>query len=479
MTTETKTKPKPKPKPKAAESPKPAPKPKRKKVISSSDGRPVLYDGVETIVASGESAATVELAKDFLGWTVEGPEDKWEGDFLLRSAEGKVRCLNNVANRPLSMPNVLTLRQTILTKQWELNGEPLIIGRTGLVLNAQHRLIALVLAEEERLADPHWKAYWKTPCTIDVVITTGIEETDKVVNTLDTARPRSLTDVLFRSPFFAGMRSSHKKTICRVADYAIRFAWHRTGAGVDAYAPRRTHTESLQFVDKHPRLLEAVRHVYEEDDGNKIGRYVPAGTAAGLLYLMAASESDPKAYAKKRTESGLDFRHWDKACEFFTVLASGDYTQLKSVRDAVGGLANEHTGQAGTVAEKLAILMLAWNWMVVNEFKEPPAKALILEYATKDDVTSLASKPDVAGIDLGDPKAAMDAQKDNPSDYSPILVKSAEAEAEDQAEDEDDDMGFPPDEDEDEGGDHVPTPEEINERKALVLKERGQVHGGD
>src|SRR5690606_8050237 len=123
------------------------------------------------------------------------------------------RCHNNIRNRDIDKIKVSELVQEILRGHWVMNCESLIIGVTGIVLNGQHTLIALVLATqqwEEVGKDSQIREVWPNKPTIDKLIVFGASEEDKVVNTMDTAKPRSLGDVIFRSDYFADAKRADK-----------------------------------------------------------------------------------------------------------------------------------------------------------------------------------------------------------------------------------------------------------------------------
>lgn len=364
--------------------------------------REILYPNPTSDVCRGDTAITAEDAKQLLGWE----EVSEGGGHYVREvyalAKVRVRCTNNVTNRPLYKSVVQTLKQEILRRRWQFNGEAIIIGKTGLLLNGQHTLLALVLANLEWEADQErWSDYWTTPPTIDKVVTSGVDEGDATVNTMDTCKPRSLTDVLCRSEYFSTLKDNERRSAARMTDYAVRLLWYRTGAGLDAFAPRRTHAESLAFLDAHPRLLEAVKHVHgEEGTERRISRYMGPGYAAGLMYLMACSETDPTEYRKMAypDESALNFDLWDKAADFIVLLASaGNETSAvrtvmaRSIED--GGLSN---------AERWGIVSNAW---LTYKDGDPITKTSIqLEYADDDEGSRrLVEHPSVGGIDLGDP----------------------------------------------------------------------------
>lgn len=371
-----------------------------KKVSTHRDD--VIYPEVKVNLCLGDKALDAEKAKQIMGWQEEVDKLKFGSMYLLKNTNGaKVRCTNNVTNRPLYMSVVLTLKQEILRGKWRFNGEPIIVGQTGLVENGQHQLTALILATEEWEANKENYPHLKEAPTIDKLIVFGIEESDAVVNTMDTCKPRSLADVIYRSEYFGKLKETDRRKCARVCDYAIRLLWHRTGATLDAFAPRRTHAESLDFLDRHPKLLDSVKHIYEEDGKEgKIGRYINVGHAAGLLYLMGSCTSDRDEYlaADNPSEKQLDWENWEKACEFFNNLAAGN-KETAAVRSAINGLIES----GGGTVERWAIIASAWNSFLKN--KKVAEKDVHLEFVEDaNGVSKLSEIPRVGGIDIGDPK---------------------------------------------------------------------------
>lgn len=389
--------------------PKPKPKTKPKDVLADQVvGRDVIYPDVA--IDDGEIDA--DKARDLLGW--EEVADKKNA--LLTDLNGRpIRCLNNVTNRPLYDPTVDALRQEVLMRRWRFNGEPIIVGRTGLILNGQHTLIAVVLAEQARTGPDadHWRIFWDGPVSVRKLVVKGIDESDGVVNTMDTCRPRSLADVIYRSEFFATMGSSDRARISRLLDYAVRMLWHRTGADADAFHGHRTHAESLDFVARHPGLIRAVKHIFEEDVKRSIGRYLSPGYAAGLLYLMAGSKTDPDRYRADPRESSMDLSMFDKAEEFWTLVSAREET-LRPMREARSTYRT--TGEDGkpvtrevyplaaesSLAEKIAVLSRGWEeFSTVG--KLTPARMSLRYSVDEDGVPHLAETVTIGGIDLGDP----------------------------------------------------------------------------
>jgi hypothetical protein len=333
-------------------------------------------------ICRGEEALTAAKAKELLGWTEETEETPFGADYLLKDRNKvKVRCYNNVTNRPLYQSNLSSIEQEITRGRFVFNGEPIIIGQSGKILNGQHTLIALVLVnqgEEEEIA-------------IDKLIVFGVSEADEVVNTMDTCKSRTLSDVLYRSEIFKSLDSGERKKICRVCDYAIKTVWDRTGAE-NAFAPRKTLPEAINFLEAHPRLLEAVEFVYTENVENSIGRYLSPGYAAGMLYLMGCSNTDPEKYLHEPDGKSLNWDNWDKACEFFVMMSSGNKA-LNPLRNKLVKMSESEEGISRS--ERFALLAKAWLQFV----DKGKVSAIKLQYVEEDGFPVLAEFPSVGGID--------------------------------------------------------------------------------
>ncbi len=376
----------------------------------------------------GRKAITVKQAKKLLGWQREHPEEKWGNDHITELATllgYKVRCHNNVSNRPVYRAILLTLCQEHLRRRWQWNGEPIIIGKTGLILNGQHSLLSLILAGHELTQEPdRWSEYWTdNRITMEKSIAYGVEETDDVINTMDTCKPRSLADVIFRSQFFSKIRTKDRKRVARMADYAVRLLWHRTGVG-SAYALRRTHAESLAFIESHPKIVECVSKVFKLNKAKGVSKFISPGTAAGLLYLMGSCSTDGESYhtPAEPNEDTLDWDQWDQACKFWEDLATG---KLRPVQIALGQLLEDSKGSA---TERCAVLSKAWVRYQAGGKMTP--KQLSLKYHTNDDgIRSLVERPTVGGIDSGGPSDAdvVQAEKTPRGEPSPkqILNRAA------------------------------------------------------
>jgi len=377
----------------------------KKKVVKKKTKRKVdeqqrkrIYKEVDIAICQGKTAITSTKAKELLGWK-EVPEGVKEG--VIKFGDEKAFLENNVINRPINNGNFLLIKQEILRKKWRFNGETIIIGESGLILDGQHTLIALVLAVLEWEENPDKYPDWKSAPTLEKVVVFGVGEDDETVNTINTGKPRSLSDVLFRSVFLAKVEPKNRNKLARILDYAIRLLWERTGVkqSEDAFGIKRSHAESLAFLGDHEKLVEAAKHIFEEDEDGNLSKYLSPGSVAALLYLQGTSKSDPDKYiGLNRNESQLDFDLWDDACDFWVLLAGRD-SKLKHLQSALDDLWIKNEEGANTHQETIAVISKAWIGYLNNKITE---NDLQLNYHADDDgVTHLAECPTMGGIDKG------------------------------------------------------------------------------
>jgi hypothetical protein len=385
---------------------------------ASKSDRTVIHPELRTELRLGDNALTVAQAKELLGWQEGEGVTESVPDGLTTLTGKKVKCENNQHNRPYTDSWSAQLAQDILNRNWAdsrngegmtINGETVNISTTGQVLSGQHRLIALCKAAET-WAGPqadHWKKKWETEPTMECLLVYGIGEHPHVTRTLDNVRPRDLGDVFCTdTTLFAKASPSDRKVLTKMMGNAIRLLWGRTGAKDDELTPHLSNSEACDFVERHPKLKHAVKHIWDEYSSNWAinSARMPAGYASAFLYLMAASDSDPKKYeAKGRKESTLNMDHWDKAQEFWTLMAGGSEV-MDGVRTALAGLYNENGEGNPSSNEKIGIVLKAWNDFKAG--KKIKVDSLELKYSDPDEDghKKLIEFPKVGGIDLGGKK---------------------------------------------------------------------------
>jgi len=226
-------------------------------------GKEVVHPEVKIQLCKDDEALTAEQAKELLGWQEEAGKQKFGKHYLLQDLSGgKIRCTKNVINRPLYPNKYESLQQEILHRRWRFNGEPIIVGKSDLLLNGQHQCVALILANQEWERDREkWASFWPTPPTIDKVVIYGVEEDDETANTMDTCKARSLDDVIYRCQYFGLLEQGQCIALSRILSHAVRLLWDRTGQRLDAYAPEMNHSEAIDLINRHPRLIKAAKHI--------------------------------------------------------------------------------------------------------------------------------------------------------------------------------------------------------------------------
>jgi len=418
--------------------------------------RPVIYDNIEVngvSIAPESMVITCETMKALIGWETEpdyklrrSKEAGWhldsagnlfdpagqphEADWLLTDEnDEKVICSHNGHNRELSERTARAYAQDILTKNWAgpsampgetVNGETIIVSRTGEVISGQHRAVGLILACQiwAKQKNKHVKTWPQEP-VMDSLIVFGVSDSPRIVRTLDNVKTRSLADTIFTSDDFKDMDLDRRMRgeISRMLDAAIDFLWKRTEAhdtwgkgavkGENGYKTAQTHSASLTFRDRHKRIDKAVRHLFDLNKGRAISLlHLSAGQSAAMLYLMGSGESDIDEYRNGNppTEKHLDWSSWDKACQFWTDLAEsrrGDNGKaegpLKALVQALYELVRDRDGPA---AEKTALVIKAWHAYREGVVEQDD---LELEYAQSPDGSKrLIDGGDFGGIDCGD-----------------------------------------------------------------------------
>lgn len=390
--------------------------------LAAAKPRPIRYPTLKAQVGW----LSAQQARDLLGWRQSPDANKPFTEYLLTDAHGiPTKCDNVEKQRPFYLASTKQWIGEILGGHWngdggETNGEAFIVSNTALVIDGKHRLIGLVLAEQEWLKNPDKYPFWsKEAPKIHCFINFGVREDIRSVNTINTGKPRSLADSIFASGLFGTMDASKSKdkrlikNLSRMLDYAVRLMWSRTGASEDAFAPKRTHAESLDFIQRHPKILQCVKHIYEENGkDDKLKAYPSPGYAAALLYLMGSAKTEREndagtGYTQVScpTEDLLDWSLWDKAAMFWTDLADATNPKLNYLRSEVAELMDQEGSSFRE--ERTALIIKAW---FQYSHDEPiNAKTIGLETVKNPDGrTSLAETPlcgevfgDVCGIDLG------------------------------------------------------------------------------
>ncbi len=376
--------------------------------VQVKDARKIVYDVLDVFIyekdhEQSEGPLTVALAKQYLGWTEETENIKFKNDYMFKDRNGnKIRCHNNVTNRPFDPKLAEDWMYEILRKKWRMNGETIIIDKKALIHNGQHRLVGLIWAEQERLKNTDkWKRYWKEPCYLVTVMVVGVEHDDQTINTIDTGKKRTMADVIYRSPFFEDLVSRDRKKAAKVCEFCVKTLWWRTGAKERSFTPKLPHSESLEFIENHKNILECVKFIWEENSGKerRIEKYISMGMASALLYMMGACKTDMKYHDEDATEQNVDWSTWDKAQEFFIQFAGGE--EFKVLRDYLTQEAARWREVGPAIARNVAFGSIIKSWNLFVEDKKLTKKNIAVKVEEdKMGIFKVLETPSIGGVDL-------------------------------------------------------------------------------
>ncbi len=412
---------------------------------------------------------TADDMKELLGWEEETEANPFEEGSVyaadLTAVFGvKVRLTKNPNNRWVTVSWLKTLKQEHLNGRWRFNGETIVIGEYDNMQSGQHRGLSLILAELEWHREGesgHWREIWPdAPPTMEAVVVYGVKEDDDTFKTLNRGKPGSFAEVLFRSEYLAGFKMVDRRAAAKMLADSLNFLWRRTGMLQDQFSPMPTHGELMDFLDRHPRVIQAVEHILGENGDGGISRYAPAGSAAGMLYLMANSATDPDDYAlvrENRIEKNLDFKYWDRAKTFWRLLGGNKIIPMIKVKKPIGGTKDDiqtlyvfaMKPPNGTFFDRNLALARAWGVFKTGSDVEDDDVSLMSDYGiffnddgSYDDFRSgmkeEAEDANFEGIDLGHrggvPRSKQEAEVPTSSEEVDVeLPDSEESDAEVQA----------------------------------------------
>lgn len=330
----------------------------------------------------------------------------------------KVQCWNNPKNRDFDLKWAEAIKQDILTRDFQLNLENIIFSYTGAVHSGQHRAIGFMLAVLE-WRDTHqddgsgfWDTYWEVEPYIESTVAFGAREDSKVMRTYDNVKTRTLADTIGTSPTFAEgdiKTEEDKRHHSKILDNAIDCLWKRTKQVVskDSFIRYQTHSASLEFFDRHPKLKDCVKHIFKQN-GNRVlsNLKISLGDSAAMMYLMGSCRTDSENYHylnSPKKEDQLDWTFWDKAREFWEGLVDPKSTLLEPVRYALKHVLDPHTGDRVPSKVKCILISKAWNAYVEDE----PIMAVdldigpYLKWSNERGRTLIVEETTVGGIDCG------------------------------------------------------------------------------
>jgi len=183
-------------------------------------------------------------------------------------------------NRNLKEWKIEQYAKDMKSGKWEFNGETIKFSRTGRLLDGQHRLLAIIMAD----------------VTIKMEVRYGLE--DKVIPTIDTGTPRQSSDVLTINGF------ENATKISSIVKFVLNFRSGQYDQASRAYSKGKhaiTNEMVLDYVKKHKKsLYESYSYGYNKDNNIISGTYL-----GGLHYIFKKiSESEANDFCS-RVADGL------------------------------------------------------------------------------------------------------------------------------------------------------------------------------
>lgn len=380
------------------------------KKIETKSEKTVLYPEITTRLFIRPGVATsykgctpldAETARKLIGWR---PAVEGQPHVCLDRQGNRIATLNNTTNRPF-YPNIAeACMLEILRRKFRYTGETIIVNRYGEIDDGQHRLIGLVWADEELALDRRkppasqkWSEYWpgdEKPY-IEVLVAFGGDGEDETVNAINTGKSRSLQDVFYRSHYFVDLPHAKRLEAAKYAQYAVKFVWQRTKQAKYSFAPKRPHSESMDFTKRHEKLIECIKFVLIKP---AIAPYLPLGTAAGLMYLMGSCATSLDDYLENPCEEVLNFKLWDKAKAYWSEMGNQMSRSLEPVKAAINDLPVEYGGSLGREIRQ-AIIIKGWSQFVEGE-KLTRTNCEVELGHNRHNQPMLAEYPRIGGLDV-------------------------------------------------------------------------------
>jgi len=225
----------------------------------------------------------------------------------------------NVRNRPLNKLHVDQMRHVLESGDMLMNGEAIIIGVDGTLLNGQHRLTACV----------------QSGVGFDAMVVEGIDL--DAFRTLDGGRKRSAGDVLaIDGEPQANKLAAAVQALVSFADQDGRHMASRGGAGMRKVTPQLAD----RVLAKHPRIRDSVLIMVKSKLYTNQHGYL-------LHYLFSIVSPD----LANEFASILSDGHEDIARPFVvfreTLIANHNYSHLRNINaaKAIKAFNAERTGQ--------------------------------------------------------------------------------------------------------------------------------------
>jgi hypothetical protein len=213
----------------------------------------------------------------------------------------------NQGNRKVRPHHVKVLARSMKEGLWKSNGAPIMISKSGRLLDGQHRLMALIEAD----------------ISLNLVIIYNVE--DDAYLTLDINMPKSFTDIT-------------GNTCLTSAVLGLLYRWENGKLGVNDPMWTPTHQDKLRLLEEHPRLATSMPW------GNRTRGVLPGSLAVFCHYIFWLSSAE-------------------EADQFFQGLATGENLgkddTVRCLRERL--MRDRSASRMVNTTERMVYVIKAWN----------------------------------------------------------------------------------------------------------------------
>ena len=268
---------------------------------------------IEEMTGSGVAVLSPSLADMIRGRRQAGPirldQLPPSPDVEITPDDARLLLASSNGNRAITRQRVSTYADAMAQGKWMLNGETIIIGTSGALLNGHHRCHACIVAD--------------TPFVTKVV--KGIPDENFV--SIDQGKERGAGQVLAMT----GTKQSAAVAASLRVILAVKRGYPRIGVPF-------TNIEIVEASEEYPGIVDYIRLCYETH------RFAPMSIIAGLCYLFGEADSA-------------------KAAEFGTRLTTGEGLQAGSpillLRQKL--LADKMSSRRMLREDIASLTVVAWN----------------------------------------------------------------------------------------------------------------------
>ena len=201
-------------------------------------------------------------------------EDITSTKMLITPDVAREMLAQNKHNRPIRKANVDALVAAIRQGQWVMTGNPIAFDHTGRLLDGQHRLLAIIEANQP----------------VESIVTRGLAKAAFL--TTDTGAKRGAADVAAMLGF-----KCYVTTGC-----AATLLHHYENNSMRIFKKGVTNQEIQKILSEHPGLQESV------DVGRELANILPPGIGAFCHYVCSRLDREAAATFFQHLKSGANLR---------------------------------------------------------------------------------------------------------------------------------------------------------------------------